>query len=199
MDGEWFGWEVKFDHVLTIVGNLFLFLGCKYHRTWDNFVDAQEPHNSTMVYPKGKDIKAFISHCFSRANLPPPQGAKNWVRPKLIKKGKTNYPLRMQAAGIQGKVDFLVRIKRDGGVEELGIYRYNRKEFIEASRKRILTAKYEKNKEDRFIFISCRFGSFVPTEGTCNIHGSVDGILSLESGYNICPLCYPQKKYKSNL
>jgi hypothetical protein len=114
------------------------------------------------------------------------------VYPQIVKQGMLKYPPKLVLAGIEGEARFLVKIKKDGSVEELGLLCYNHEAFIEPARQAILTSKYERIEEEMTFFLPVRFSLMSERLGICEVHGDVTGIFSHESGFYVCPLCYPE-------
>jgi hypothetical protein len=157
-----------------------MFLGCTIKPY--NFKPVVPP----TIYTGLKDTHAFADQLLG----PSPSDEKVFSNPpKLIKKGILRYPKHLRMAAIEGEVLFLVRIKKDGSIEELAVHSYNHIDLVDAARKAIETSRYETIEEDMEFFLPIRFSMLM--EGSCEVHGDVWAVRSQKNDFYICPKCYP--------
>lgn len=172
--------------LLIMLAVTSLLSSCKYYSNYEEFLDAKRPYAPKMIYTDFSKEFDSLEAKFNESNQ------SNFVPPEIVKQGKLKYPPDLLWAGIQGEVRFLVLIKKDGSVEERGLLCYNHEGFVEPARKAILSSKYERIEEEMTFFLPVRFSLLHTRSATCEIHGDVNGFFSVESGFYICPLCYPE-------
>jgi len=159
----------------------FVFFGCISIKPY-----SFEPVVPSTIYTGLKDTHAFADQMLGSFS---PDEEIYSDPPKLIKEGILKYPEHLRMSNIEGEVLFLVRIKKDGTIEELAVHSYNHIDFVDAARKAIETSRYETIEEDMEFFLPIRFSMLM--EGSCEIHGDVWAVRSQKNDFYICPKCYP--------
>jgi len=168
------------SRVILLLTTTFMFLGCTIKPY--NF----KPFVPPTIYTGLKD-----EHAFADQLLGPlfPDEKVFSDPPKLIKQGILKYPVHLRMDAIEGEVLFLVRIKKDGTIEELAVHSYNHIDFVDAARKAIETSRYVTIEKDMEFFLPIRFSMLM--EGSCEIHGEVWAVRSQKNDFYICPKGYP--------
>lgn len=168
------------SRIILLLTTAFMFLGCTI-----------KPYNFNPVVPPTIYTGLKDKHAFADQLLGPLSSDEKVFSdpPKVIKYGILKYPEHLRMSNIAGEVLFLVRIKKDGTIEELAVHSYNHIDFVDAARKAIETSRYETIEEGMECFLPIRFSMLM--EGSCEIHGDVWAVRSQENDFYICPKCYP--------
>ena len=169
------------SRLIILLITIFMFLGCVSIKPY-----SFEPVVTPTIYTGIKDQQAFAEQLLGTFS---PDEEIYSDPPKLIKEGILKYPEHLRMSNIEGEVLFLVRIKKDGTIEELAVHSYNHIDFVDAARKAIETSRYETIEEDMEFFLPIRFSMLM--EGSCEIHGDVWAVRSQKNDFYICPKCYP--------